>query len=74
MLDFSQWWCSVSVGFRTRTAIAASPLARCLPLARKGGEHLDALAGDPHSVFMAGGGCYVQRETLKAFGLSRGRF
>lgn len=33
----------------------------------------DALAGVPTRLDMAGGERYVQRETLKSFGLSRGR-
>lgn len=45
VLHFSADLGKVSVGLKTRTAIAVSPLARCLPLARKDGETCEALGG-----------------------------
>ena len=70
-----------SVGLETLTAISRKPTIGVVGAAEAqvslGGLsvcHGSALAGVPNLANMAGGERYVQRATLKSFGLSRGRF
>lgn len=69
----------VSVGLNTLTAISRTSIgvegaAEALRMPwRATYAHSNALASVCNLAFMAGGERYVQRETLKSFGLSRGR-
>lgn len=68
----------VFAGLATRTAIGRTTIgvvgaAEALEALAGFDAHRYALAGVPTRLNMAGGERYVQRETLKSFGLSRGR-